>query len=125
MWHRLVLLRRARFIVIVGVVAAISGLALADRYLGDRAPWRWRSRHREEVEALARGHAYLDQGRFRHAIRVVSTIREGGEAEAEALTIRGLAEAGLDEVGPGAGTSSAPGSSSPTPRRPGCWPRST
>ena len=38
MWHRLVPLRRARLIVIVGVVAAISGLALADRYLGDRAP---------------------------------------------------------------------------------------
>ncbi len=48
----------------------------------------------------ARGHAYLDQEQFRHAIRAVSQIREGSSFEAEALTIRGLAEAALEEVGP-------------------------
>ena len=100
MWRRLVRLRRARLLLVVGVVALIAGVLLADRYLGDRMPWRARSRHRQELEALASGHAYLDQGRFRHAIRAVSRIREGSAAEAEALTVRGLAEAALEEVGP-------------------------
>jgi tetratricopeptide (TPR) repeat protein len=100
MWHRLVRSRRARLIGIIGVVAAIPGLWLADRWLGDRAPWRPGARRRQEVEALARGHALLDQGRFRQAIRAVSAIRSGSASEAEALTIRGLAEASLEEVGP-------------------------
>ncbi len=62
---------------------------------------------------LARGHAYLEQGRFRHAILAVSQIREGSSSEAEALTIRGLAESSLEEVAPARGTSSAPGTCSP------------
>jgi tetratricopeptide (TPR) repeat protein len=99
MWQRSIGPRRARLIAIVGVVAA-SSIVLADRYLGDRAPWRPGARHRAEVEALARGHALLDQGRFRQAIRTVSAVQTGGTAEAEALTIRGIAEASLEEVAP-------------------------
>jgi tetratricopeptide (TPR) repeat protein len=99
MWHRSVHLRPARLALVIGV-AAVAGLFLADRYLGDRAPWRSGARRREETEALARGHAFLDQGRIRQAIRAVSAIQRGSPAEAEALTIRGLAEASLEEVGP-------------------------
>jgi tetratricopeptide (TPR) repeat protein len=99
MWHRSVHLRPVRLVLVIGV-AAISALFLADRYLGDRAPWRAGAQRREEVEALARGHALLDQRRFRQAIRAVSAIRSGSPSEAEALTIRGLAEASLEEVGP-------------------------
>ena len=90
-------LRRAWPFLIIGLVATLSVILLADRYLGDRAPWRYWAR-REEVAALARGHDYLEQGRFRHAIQAVSRIGEGSSSEAEALTIRGLAEAGLEEV---------------------------
>ncbi len=100
MWHRSVGSRRSRLILIIGVVAVFSGLWGADRYLGDRAPWRSGARQREDGEALSRGHAFLDLGRFRQAIRAVAGIRGGRPAEAEALTIRGLAEASLEEVAP-------------------------
>jgi cytochrome c-type biogenesis protein CcmH/NrfG len=100
MWGRLFRLRRARRFLIVGLAAATAGIALADRFLGDRVPWRALYRHRQDVQALARGHADLDQGRFRRAIQAVSGIREGSASEAEALTIRGLAEANLEDVGP-------------------------
>ena len=39
------------------------------------------------------GPSYLEQGQHRRAIRAVSKIREGAGPKAEALTIRGLAEA--------------------------------
>ena len=60
-------------ILIVGVVAAISGLALADRYLGDRAPWRSgghgiarRSRPwRAGMPIWTRGGSGTRSGRFR------------------------------------------------------------
>lgn len=92
--------RGARVILAAGLIAAISAVAMADRYLGDRAPWRSRARLREEAEALARGRDALDRGRFRLAIRVLSGIRRGSPSEAEALTVRGLAEANIEEVGP-------------------------
>jgi tetratricopeptide (TPR) repeat protein len=99
MWRPTFRSRRAWAFLIIGLVASSTAmLLLVDRYLGDRAPWRSRALRREEAAALARGHAYLEQGRFHHAIRAVSGIREGSPSEAEALTIRGLAEAGLEEV---------------------------
>jgi len=55
---------------------------------------------RAAAEALARGRESLQQGRFRRAIQAVSLIQEGTPEEAEALTIRGLALASLEEVGP-------------------------
>ena len=54
----------------------------------------------EEVEALSRGHSYLERGQHRRAIQAVSRIAAGSPNEAEALTIRGLALAALEEVGP-------------------------
>ena len=99
MWRPTFRSRRAWAFLIIGWAASSTAmLLLADRYLGDRAPWRSRALRRAEAAALARGHAYLEQGRFRHAIQAVSSIRQGSASEAEALTIRGLAEAGLEEV---------------------------
>jgi tetratricopeptide (TPR) repeat protein len=49
---------------------------------------------------LQRGHAYLSQGQHRRAILAVSRIGAGSLDEAEALTIRGLAHAGLEEIAP-------------------------
>jgi tetratricopeptide (TPR) repeat protein len=94
--------RRVWTFLILGMVALISAGFLADRYFGDGAPfpWRFQARQRAEADALARGHAYLEQGRFRRAILAVSQIREGSSSEAEALTIRGVAEASLEEVSP-------------------------
>ncbi len=100
MSRRSIGLRRARLILVVGVVAAVAGVALADRFLGDRSPWRALLRDRRDVEALSHGHAFLEQGRFRRAILAVAKVREGSPSEAEALTIRGLAEAELEEVVP-------------------------
>ena len=60
-----------------------------------------------EVHVLARGHAYLEQGRFRGAILAVSRIGEGSSSEAEA-TIRGVAEASLEEVAPADAATSRP-----------------
>ena len=91
--------RRARFFLAVGV-AAIAGIGAAIVYRHDRATRRSEALHREEVDALAVGHVHLDEGRYRQAIRSVSKVREGSPSEAEALTIRGLAEAYLDEVSP-------------------------
>lgn len=85
---------------VAGLLAAIPAIALTDRSLGDRAPWRSGRVRRQEAEALARGRDAMSRGRFRLAIRVVSGIGPGSPSEAEALTIRGLAEANLEEVGP-------------------------
>jgi tetratricopeptide (TPR) repeat protein len=84
--------RRVWTIPIIGIVAAISLGFLTIPYLADEP------RRRAEVRALERGHAYLEQGRFRRAILAVSEVREGSSSEAEALTIRGVAEASLEEV---------------------------
>jgi tetratricopeptide (TPR) repeat protein len=54
----------------------------------------------QERDALARGHRSIEEGRHRRAIQAVSAVREGSPVEAEALTIRGLAHAALEEVGP-------------------------
>jgi type IV pilus assembly protein PilF len=53
-----------------------------------------------EAKAVADGHRYLDEGRPRRAIKEVSVIGEESPSLAEALTIRGLAAAALEEVGP-------------------------
>ena len=87
-------------LLMIGLGAAVAGGWVADRRLGSRAPWRLWSWNRAEADALARGHRYLSNGQDRRAIRAVSGIREGSPNEAEALTIRGLAEAELEEVGP-------------------------
>ncbi len=92
--------RRAWTILIAGMVVAILALGIADRYLGNRAPWRRGSSHRQESEALAKGHHFLESGQNRRAIQAVSLVGQGSSSEAEALTIRGLAEANLEEVGP-------------------------
>lgn len=52
------------------------------------------------AQALSRGRALLQSGQPRLAIRAVSTVREGALEEPEALTIRGLALASLEDVGP-------------------------
>jgi tetratricopeptide (TPR) repeat protein len=77
---------------ILAMVAAISVGFLMAGHLSDEP------RRRAEADALARGHAYLEEGRFRRAILEVSRVREGSPSEAEALTIRGVAEASLEEV---------------------------
>ena len=82
------------------VVVAAGGL-LAGRHLGERAPWRWSVRgNHVEAEALRRGHVSLSQGQHRRAIQAVAGIGAGSRDEAEALTIRGLAHAALEEVAP-------------------------
>ncbi len=91
---------RTAVIPITVMVALVVIVAVADRYLGNRAPWRWPSVRRQESEALTEGHRYLEGGQNRHAIRAVARIDKGSPAEAEALTIRGLAEANLEEVVP-------------------------
>ncbi len=94
--------RRVWAIPIVVMVTMVSVVLLADGFLGEDAPLPWpsRARRRAEAEALANGHTYLEEGRFRRAILTVSRIREGSASEAEALTIRGVAEASLEEVAP-------------------------
>jgi tetratricopeptide (TPR) repeat protein len=87
-------------ILIAGMVVVIVSLGVADRYLGNRAPWRRLIVHRGDSEALALGHRLLERGQNRRAIQAVSRIEPGNSSEAEALTIRGLAEANLEEVGP-------------------------
>ena len=72
-----------------------------------------------------RGHAYLEQGRFRHAIQAVSSIRQGSASEAEALTIRGLAEAGLEEVAAARRDLERAWSLAPNAAAAESWPRST
>jgi tetratricopeptide (TPR) repeat protein len=92
--------RRTRTILITGMVAAILAVGAADRYLGNRAPWRRGTLQRREAEALVQGHRFLERGQNRRAIQAVSVIEAGSSSEAEALTIRGLAEANLEEVVP-------------------------
>jgi tetratricopeptide (TPR) repeat protein len=87
-------------ILITGMVAVVLAVGVADRYLGNRAPWRRGNLLRRESDALAQGHRFLERGQNRRAILAVSLIGEGSPSEAEALTIRGLAEANLEEVGP-------------------------
>jgi tetratricopeptide (TPR) repeat protein len=53
---------------------------------------------RELAERVARGRDLLQHGKFRRAIREVSVIPPGSAQEAEALTIRGLALASLEDV---------------------------
>jgi tetratricopeptide (TPR) repeat protein len=100
MSRRLSRSRRTWTILITGSVVVISAVGVADHYLGNRAPWRRGIVYRQESEALAEGHRFLESGQHRHAIRAVSHIEQGSPAEAEALTIRGLAEANLEKVGP-------------------------
>jgi tetratricopeptide (TPR) repeat protein len=92
--------RRTWTILIAGLVVAMLAVGVADRYLGDRAPWRRGMVRSREAEAIARGHRSLEKGQNRRAIQEVSRIGEGSPFEAEALTICGLAEANLEEVGP-------------------------
>jgi tetratricopeptide (TPR) repeat protein len=84
----------------IGLGVAVAGGFAADSQLGNRAPWRFWNRPREEADALALGRRALSNGQYRRAIRAVSRIQDGSPNEAEALTIRGLAEAELEEVGP-------------------------
>jgi len=95
------LLRPARswflLIIALGIAAAFFW---ADRHFGNRTPWRIRARHSEEVDALARGRQYLEEGRPGRAIQAVSLVGEGSPSLAEALTIRGMARASLEDVGP-------------------------
>jgi tetratricopeptide (TPR) repeat protein len=75
-------------------------LFLLDRYLGNSAPWRSWARDRHELDALARGGRYLEEGRYRRAIHTVSLVDERSRHRPEALAMRGLAEAALEAVGP-------------------------
>ena len=100
MLHRLSRVCRTRTVVITGLVGTILAAVLLVRYLGDPAPWWLQSVRLKESEALARGHLLLERGQNRRAIQAVSLIRSGSSSEAEALTIRGLAEANLEEIGP-------------------------
>src|SRR5262249_11551761 len=89
------------WILLAIVLLVATGGVLVDRHLGDRAPWRLSVRRsRLDAEALRWGHSYLSQGQHRGAIQVVSRIGAGSPDEAEALAIRGLAHAGLEEVAP-------------------------
>lgn len=84
----------------IALVVAAGGL-IADRRLGERAPWRLLIRgNRLDTEAVRRGHVYLSQGQPRRALQAVADIGAGSPDEAEALTIRGLAHAALEEVAP-------------------------
>jgi tetratricopeptide (TPR) repeat protein len=75
-------------------------MLLVDRHLGNTAPWRKWARDRHELDALARGGRFLEEGRNRRAIQTVSVIDARSRHRPEALAIRGLAEAALEEVGP-------------------------
>jgi tetratricopeptide (TPR) repeat protein len=61
--------------------------------------WGW-LRAQESRAAVARGRAALQAGQFGRALRAVAEIRPGDPAEGEALTVKGLALAALQEVGP-------------------------
>ncbi len=53
---------RVRIFLIVGLVATISIVVVADRYRNHRSLWGlWKTKgSAEEVEALSRGHSYLE-----------------------------------------------------------------
>jgi tetratricopeptide (TPR) repeat protein len=83
-----------RLVIVLG--GTIFGLALAfvvGRTLaGDR--------DRESAEAVARGRDLLQKGQPRWALQAVARVRLGESREAQAWTIRGMALATLEEVGP-------------------------
>jgi tetratricopeptide (TPR) repeat protein len=81
--------------------AAVLSLKLADRRPNLADLWRFASqRERRDLNALEEGRLFLESGEPPRAIRAVSTILAGNLHEAEALTIRGVALAQLEELGP-------------------------
>ena len=93
--------RRARgwALVAISLGLAVLGVVLSHVYRWNRAPWR-SFRAGDRQSALARGREYLQQGFPRRAIQAVSRVRDDAPEAAEALTIRGMAWASLEEVGP-------------------------
>jgi tetratricopeptide (TPR) repeat protein len=88
-------------LLLVALTASVAGVLLIDRQWWGRAASRFSSRQaREESEALVFARAFLEKGQAPRAIRALTLIREGSPREAQALTIKGLALAALDEVGP-------------------------
>jgi tetratricopeptide (TPR) repeat protein len=85
-------------IVLAGALAALAldlrpgGLGLTRRLFGA-------GQHRADADTVARARAFLQRGQFRRAIQTVSSVREGSPSEGEALAVRGLALAALEDVG--------------------------
>jgi len=89
------------YILLAVVVANVTGVVLASRHRGCEVLWRsWSGQERNESEALARARTYLEHAQAPQAIRAVSLIGAGSPHEADALTIKGLALASLEETGP-------------------------
>jgi len=85
----------------IGIALAVLGVTVSSHYGWNTDRWHsLRARDHEAAQALTRGRSFLQRGQPRLAIQAVSTIREGTPQEAEALTIRGLALASLEDVGP-------------------------
>jgi len=87
------------FALFVALTLALASFLVAHHH-GARAPWTIWARQREEARALAQGRRYLEEGRSRKAIQAVSAIGAESQFLAEALTVRGMAHAALEEVGP-------------------------
>jgi tetratricopeptide (TPR) repeat protein len=69
-------------------------------HYGARAPWTIWTRRREETNALAKGRRYLEEGRPRSAIQAVAVIGDESPFLVDALTVRGVAHAALENIGP-------------------------
>jgi len=88
------------------LLVPVIGLAVVGVVVSSWYGWNTARRHfrragdDEAAQALTQGRNFLQSGEPRRAIQAVSTIREGTPQEAEALTIRGMAFASLEEVGP-------------------------
>jgi tetratricopeptide (TPR) repeat protein len=82
----------------IGVGIAVLGVALSSQWNPARGHLL-RAGDRDAAQALVRGQDFLQRGQPRLAIEAVSSVREGAPQESEALTIRGLAFAALEDVG--------------------------
>ena len=92
---------RPRGLMILGLVVAVLAVGFFNHHASDVARGRLaNTRDRQAETALARGREYLRQGRPRRAIQAVSQIPEESPDGADALTIKGLAFASLEAVGP-------------------------
>ncbi|GAC1469850.1 MAG: hypothetical protein NVSMB9_14220 [Isosphaeraceae bacterium] len=86
---------RRRTLRLVFLFASILGAILGG--------WKWVSsrstaqRERDSLVAIERGRAYLQEGRPALALRVVDRIPQTGRNSAEALSIKGMALAALDQ----------------------------
>ncbi|MGC8643370.1 MAG: tetratricopeptide repeat protein [Isosphaeraceae bacterium] len=101
MWNWIGKPTRKWLLILLAPAMAVTGIVLTVGLRGAAATWfASYQRERDELAALAQGRSFLEKGLPSRAFRAVARIRAGGPHEAEALTIKGMVLASLEETGP-------------------------